>query len=206
MKLWDRKDVERILATEEAQRLIQQSAKRRKTARKGVETKRKQLEREVDEAITRISVKRIPCEKVLERAIKDKEEWNYWHERWDEDSPRFAPVETQTRWCVNYIRHKLTKYDRELWDMRGKVGILEQYVRYKLAVLDAIGETYPEYQTECENQKNRVRHDYGILLNMHEEKRRSRNDNVEGNVEAGENQSHEGAGQGAAQPAESSIG
>ena len=159
MKLWDKAEVERILETDEALQLIEQAEKRRQSSKKGVETKRKRLEREMDEAITRIRVERIPCKTVMRNAIRDKEDWDSYRERWDSD-PRHAPMEHKIRWAVNYIRHNLTEYDEELWDMRGKVGVLEQYLRYKLAVLDAIAATYPEYKSECEAQKRRATAQY----------------------------------------------
>ena len=159
MKLWNKTDVEKALETDEALRLIEQSEKRRAASRKAVETKRQHLEQEVDEAIRRIQVRRISCKTVMRNAVTDKEEWDYYNGHYDTD-PRHAPIEHKNRWAVNYIRHNLTEYDEALWDMRGKVGVLEQYLRYKLAVLDAIAATYPEYKSECEAQKRRATAQY----------------------------------------------
>jgi hypothetical protein len=64
--------------------------------------------------------------------------------------------ETKARWAVNYVRHKLTNYDEELYSIKGKVGIRSAYVTYKKAVLRKIAQVYPELQIACQKQIDRI--------------------------------------------------
>ena len=57
---------------------------------------------------------------------------------------------------VNHIRHNLTAYDEELYEMKGKVGIGEAYILYKRKVLEAIAVAYPYLKEEVTRQINRL--------------------------------------------------
>ena len=59
---------------------------------------------------------------------------------------------TLHRWCVNYIRHRLTSYNTELVGMNGKIGKDIAYNYFKKAVLEKIAEAYPKYKDECFRQ------------------------------------------------------
>lgn len=62
------------------------------------------------------------------------------------------------RITVNYIRHVLTKYDRLLSDLRGKVGVEDAKELVREQVYDAIREAYPDLFDECWNQQQRRDH------------------------------------------------
>jgi len=71
----------------------------------------------------------------------------------------FRPVDAKAdsdflnRIEVNYIRHNLTEYDRELEEMAGKIGVKEAVIKIKNRILDSIAEKYPELKGECVKQK-----------------------------------------------------
>lgn len=60
------------------------------------------------------------------------------------------------RITVNYLRHQLTSYERNLEQMFGKVGIDTGYRILRGKVLDAIAASYPDLAEECERQKRKV--------------------------------------------------
>jgi hypothetical protein len=82
-----------------------------------------------------------------ERAIAAYNAANDW--RWASagDDPAFLK-----RITVNYIRHNLTRYDRELEDLAGKVGVRKAVMVIRRRVYDAIARVYPRYAAECERQ------------------------------------------------------
>ncbi|MEI4896734.1 hypothetical protein Q8G71_36205, partial [Klebsiella pneumoniae] len=61
-------------------------------------------------------------EEVVERAIRAKQNWYDMTGQY-ERSAYGADSRTVQRWTVNYIRHKLTKYDAFLYSAKGKTGI-----------------------------------------------------------------------------------
>ena len=73
----------------------------------------------------------------------------------DPASPESAPGFI-ARICVNYLRHRLTAYERHLDSIRGAVGVREGYVGIKSRVLDAIAVRYEWLAEECLAQKIRA--------------------------------------------------
>lgn len=157
MKLWPKSVVDELVTTDEYKRANEKAEKRRASARKATETKRAKTRAQIDEAISEIRVK---CpesmqtyEGALEAGVRHKSMLD--DERGAEycGDPSQANNETKERWAVNYIRHKLTKYEKSLYDIKGKVGVNEEYLRYRAAVLDEIARCYPFLANECERQK-----------------------------------------------------
>lgn len=64
-----------------------------------------------------------------------------------------ADENTVTRWTVNYIRHRMTSYDEQLYHMKGKVGKNGMYREIHNHILYKIANVYPELAEECEQQK-----------------------------------------------------
>ena len=154
MKLWKCEEIEQIMRSPEFEEYSARSRNRRAGARKATETKRAKLQKEVDEKIVQISVKKLDDDDLLYRTIRDKQAWYAYQddlrERWDytRDADS-ADDQTKTRWMVNYIRHNLASYDEVLYEMSGKVGCYEEYHRYREAVFDKISEVYPKLAGEC---------------------------------------------------------
>jgi hypothetical protein len=56
------------------------------------------------------------------------------------------------RITVNYTRHELTNYDREIHNLFNKVGRSDGYVLLKNRVLETIGDKYPHLRKEALRQ------------------------------------------------------
>ena len=61
------------------------------------------------------------------------------------------------RITVNYLRHRLSRYERELERLFGKVGVREAYRTLNTKVYAAIAAAYPELADECRRQEERKR-------------------------------------------------
>ena len=55
-----------------------------------------------------------------------------------------APKEVIDRWIVNYIRHKLTDYEKELEKINGRYGKIEAREKYRYLLAEQMKKTYPE--------------------------------------------------------------
>ena len=153
MKLWEKELVEQISQTYEFMEDMKLVERRREGARRGVDTKVDKLLELIDEKIERINVQRISLAKLKRLTIEDKQDWYNYNCRYYQSAYSCDDIETIERWEVNYIRHNLTTYDADLFDMSGKVGVNIAYCRYKNAVLNKIKEQYPELALECNRQK-----------------------------------------------------
>lgn len=162
MKLWLISDVENAMKTAQFIDYQEKANKRRKGAKKAVLTRAAKLHTEVTNKIEQISVKQLSLEELKENTLSEKASWYSYQQTLrrnhdDERDPYSADQSTVTRWEVNYIRHNLTSYDALLYEMSGKVGRHEEYMRYKEAVLNKIGEAYPSLKSECNNQISRLK-------------------------------------------------
>ena len=156
MKLWEKSVVEKAMQTEIFINAQAQRQKRKESAQKAVKTKTDNLIAQILKDIENISVKRLNMGDLHKRTLEAKQDYydwryydTYYHDAYEADE------ETQDRWMVNYIRHNLTSYDEELWNMSGKTGKGKAYLIYFEAVLHKIAEIYPELKDECESQIER---------------------------------------------------
>ena len=158
MKLWEKKVVEEAMENELFKAHIIKREKRISGAKKAVLTKKNKLMEYVTEKIDQISVIVISKKMLKNDAIFFAiERRNYFYDYEDYEYYHFdPPKETVERWMVNHVRHNLTAYDEELYEMKGKVGISEAYVLYKRKVLEAIAVAYPYLTEEVERQINRI--------------------------------------------------
>ena len=158
IKLWKEEDVLSIMETDAYIEAKAKADKRRISCAKAVETKTNKLREECKKKIEAISVERIDIDLLEEKTLAAKQSWYDYQssmrgQTWYDRNAYEADQETVDRWIVNYIRHELTHYDKDLYSMSGKVGCHNAYSNYKEAVLDKIAKTYPEYADECERQK-----------------------------------------------------
>lgn len=158
-KLYMLTEIESIEKTEEFQNWVEKNQKRIKGAEKAVETKIHNL----FELIDQMSVKVRYVGDVLEKAIKTYNRWQEDEFQYFEDLYGDTDFEVRhlnkksdpdvlERIVVNYIRHKLTNYDRELEKIVGKVGKQFGYKKINQKIYDSIKEAYPEYADECDRQ------------------------------------------------------
>lgn len=151
MKLWDATVVESAMKTEIFMAEMEKRKKRCASAKKAVQTKTSKLQLQVDEFVKSVRISRIPLEKLRLAAIRDKQKWydfNGIYDKFAED----ADDATVKRWMVNYIRHNMVEYDREIYDMKGKTGKSLLYFELHNGVLRRISEVYPELEDECLRQ------------------------------------------------------
>lgn len=144
-----------IDADDEMKAKLDEKNKRHEAAMKAVRTKRLKTMKQTEEAIAKIHVERIHKKNLLSITLSDQEDVYERDGKTPLDVYDAAP-EVQERWMVNFIRHVLTEYNKELWNMKGKVGTSEAYMKYKSAVLDRIAVVYPYLKAECERQKTRL--------------------------------------------------
>lgn len=71
-------------------------------------------------------------------------------------STRKSNPEFLDRICVNYLRHELTSYDDELFEIYNKTGKQLAYKIIKTSVLELIAEKYPYLKDECTRQLSRI--------------------------------------------------
>jgi hypothetical protein len=132
-------------------------ASRRATAQRAVETKRAKVRAWLDGL--KISVPKMDMKKLIKRACESYNAMRVYRD----DRIDYGPANENSdqdfldRICVNYLRHELTRYERHLEEIAGKVGTGEAYLEMKDKVLDAIAEAYPELGMECLKQSNLAR-------------------------------------------------
>jgi hypothetical protein len=152
MRLYAIERVEQVEASDAYLQAVAHNATRREGARQAVQTKRQTLLEAVEALQIRVPV--VEQAAVVERACQHynwrqaAREWEDWEEPATPDSsPMFLD-----RITVNYLRHVLTTYERELEQVWGKVGVREAYHQINAKVYAAIAHAYPCLAEECQRQ------------------------------------------------------
>lgn len=154
MKLWNKNDVDKAMQTIEFTTYQEKAKKKRQAAQKAVDTKINNLMQEISKKISNINVSIIDFNELVRLTLEAKQNW-YNQNSYDYNNTKNAyetDKQTINRWVVNYIRHNLTDYDENLYNIFGKVGCHDAYIKYRKAVLNKIVESYPEYREECLKQ------------------------------------------------------
>ena len=155
MKLWSLIRIEEIEGSTDFQEFSLSNRKRREGTERAVQTKRKSLL----EQISKISVK-VPVfdkDDLIKRACKsyNKQQERFFLERghWEwHRATNKSDKDFLDRICVNFLRHRCTKYERLLEQAVGKVGVNEAYTEISRKVFTAIRQEYPDLKAECERQ------------------------------------------------------
>lgn len=148
LKLWNLKEVKAAERNPQFKIEMEKVERRRLSASKAVQTKTKKTLDFIDSKIDLIEVQKIDNNTLLEDTLHHRREFYEC-----EDAIEEVDKNTLDRWIVNYIRHELTDYDEQLYNIRGMVGVNKAYIKYKNAVLDAVSNTYLMYKQACEEQK-----------------------------------------------------
>ena len=150
MKLYAVARVLEIEKTPAWQAWLAASESRKRGAKTAVETKRVKL---IDyaEALV-ISVPEIPKEKLTEVACR-----HYNNRARDDDMPADKDSDQGflDRISVNYLRHQMSAYERQLMAVYGRVGVDEGVRIIRRKVYAAITEAYPSFGEECRRQKEK---------------------------------------------------
>lgn len=153
IRLYDLQRVEAVEKGPEFQAAVGRVAKHQETAQRAVETKRKRIMQKISEV--QIAVPTISRNELTRKACQHYNGRNIDRPDSLRASPRADP-EFLARICVNYLRHALTRYDELCDEIKGRVGKSEARTLLKERILDAIAETYPWLEDECEDQKRKL--------------------------------------------------
>lgn len=149
IKLYSAQKINAIMQSEEYKLAREKMEKRRLSAQKAADNRRKKSLKDCREVLERIVVDRISLSELRELALEYQQCWY--------DSRCFgeycADEKTVRRWMVNYIRHNMTHYDDCLMNWKGRIGIGTMYISLRNQVLDKIAEVYPELKDECKKQR-----------------------------------------------------
>lgn len=157
MKLYLESRISNIESTEEFKAFKIGSVLRSNSAKKAVKTKRSKLIQNIKnlEIIVPDFSKDELIRQVCEHYNQRKEDWYYNMGGWEkvysiEKAAPESDPDFLSRICVNYIRHNLTSYEKELRNIYGKVGNDTAYIVLKKRINDAICEKYPwiDYEDE----------------------------------------------------------
>ncbi len=137
--------VEAAEASPEFSAAKEKAAMRSAGAKKGVETRREALLRQVREMDVSVGV--LPLDEVRRLAVEAYNARNFW------GVDRDAPADFVERIMVNFVRHELTVYDEALDAAAGKVGVSAAVAAIRGKVFDAIAAAYPALASECGGQR-----------------------------------------------------
>ena len=159
MKLYKLSRINDLEGTEEFRIHLIKSGQRSSVMKKVAKDKEKKLLEEINRLEILVTI--ISPESLLKASI---ESYNDFHEyiSMERGHYDFVPADSRSdrsflqRIQVNYLRHNLTEYDRELENVAGKIGIARAVPMIKEKVYDAIALAYPYLSQECIRQKQRV--------------------------------------------------
>lgn len=154
MRLYSIVRLQAIEATPEFKVMMESANGRKKKANKAVDTKRNRIMAHVN--ALKIDVPEMAEEELKKRAVKS---YNDFKERkaMDHDDWEFEPATVDAddaflnRISLNYLRHHCTRYENELRNIFGKVGVDQAYEILKEKINNAILEKYPflnQYDTQ----------------------------------------------------------
>ncbi len=162
MRLYLLSRVEEIEKTDAFLAAAANSEKRKKSARKAVDTKLKKLKQYIDNMDIKVPV--IDLKKLFRKACQHhNHQKNQMQYSFPSIYADFIPANLKYsdenflfRISVNYLRHQLTRYENELKKIVGKTGASEGYIEIKRKVLDAIAQAYPDLAEECQRQQEQI--------------------------------------------------
>lgn len=154
MKLYALERVEAIEATDAFAADQEQAKTRSARGTRAAQTKRTQLLTAIE--ALQIRVPQIASETLTARACDHYNALQLDRERWEAlPATPESDIRFLERITVNYLRHALTSYERQLARVFGKVGVREAYQVINRKVYDAISAAYPQLKAECARQLTR---------------------------------------------------
>ena len=155
IKLWCRSDVEKAMRAYEFMEYQEKKRKRSEAADKAVKTKKENLLVKAEESVSAITVRKIPYERLKREVLTERKNFYERKGSYEEAISVFdANESTVRRWIVNYVRHDLTDYDRNLYEIAKKTGKHKAYLIIFKGIMLKISEVYPELLDECQEQIN----------------------------------------------------
>jgi hypothetical protein len=151
MRLYRRERVEAVEASAAWAARHEAVQKRKDAAGRAVQTRQQHMQAYL-EGLT-LDVPMLPGDVLTRQACAHynrRQAERYWEE-WREATPDSDPA-FLARITVNYVRHGLSRYEQELEQVFGKVGVREAYAAISQKVYGAIGAAYPTLAGECARQ------------------------------------------------------
>jgi hypothetical protein len=154
MRLYLTSRVQEIEAAGDFKSQLERAQQRKQAASRAVETKRERLRERLAQII--IAVPTLPQDELIEAACT-----HYNSRKLDlllDRGHTYTPATPNSdewflhRITVNYIRHQLSSYERQLRRVAGRVGANEAWLEISRKVFRAIGEAYPWLAGECDRQ------------------------------------------------------
>lgn len=133
--------------------LMKKAIHRKAAATRAVETKRQVMLDHLDEVV--INVPLLPPDVLIACACQHYNTRQI--DMGDLDGQKATPDSSPLfidRITVNYLRHVLSEYDKQLEEVFGKVGIAEAYREINRKVYAAIRDAYPTLASECWRQQS----------------------------------------------------
>lgn len=159
MKLYILKRVEFIEKSKDFKKLMKNVKKRKESSKKAVETKLNNLNRYL-ETIS-ITLPLLPKESLINKACQHYNNMQN-HRAYqglkysDESACKNSDTLFLERICVNYLRHSLTDYEKELDIIYGKVGFSSGYIEIRNKIFKEISIKYPWLKDECIRQNGEI--------------------------------------------------
>jgi hypothetical protein len=160
MLLFDTDRIEKIEQTEEFKAQKPDTEKRKKrqaSAKKAVETKMQRMREWLNTVEIHVPV--FDKSELINRACSNYNTFLRLPPSTDYDCDYYVTATADSdpefldRICVNYLRHRLTKYEKYLDEMSGKVGFEEGYKEIRRKILSKISENYHWLADECKRQQ-----------------------------------------------------
>ena len=157
IKLFLRTRVEAQEASVEFQQAKSISTLRSQAGRKRSIEKQAELLKRIEKIS--FSVPEMEWEELIRRACENYNALHNGDSHFVQATPNSAS-EFLDRICVNYLRHVLSTYEREMAAVAGKVGANEARYLIRGRIVDAISDTYPELGSACNDQLKRYNSDW----------------------------------------------
>ena len=150
----------KLTRVEELEQLPEVAEALEKAARRS-ELRRQIAQKQSDKLLHHVESLTIKVPSMTEEALIKKACAHYndlWAERgrFDKYASPSSSEEFLYRISVNFLRHRMTNYERELDRIFGKVGCVEGRPLLKSRILDKIAEAYPMLKSECKRQKREL--------------------------------------------------
>lgn len=154
----------RVTAVEEADQwsdLIAKATARRMAAARAAETKTRALLAELEGM--EFTVPRMPSADLVRKACANYNERREERDDWDAlPATPNSDAAFLDRIMVNYLRHRKSRYEKKLEEVKGRVGVGEAYLEINNRIYQAIADAYPELAEECRRQMERKQEPYPI--------------------------------------------
>ena len=144
----------RIEAAEQSQAWQERSEaarRRRSAAEKATQTKTQRLIDSLEEK-EKIDVPIMDKDRLIKFACDSYNDFQMSRGNYEMSASKNSTHAFLERLMVNYLRHELSDYEYELYEVRGKVGKRKAYEFINNKVYEAIIEAYPYLSEECQRQ------------------------------------------------------